>query len=104
MAALAHGKPIVTTSGTLTESLWAETGAVVLAPAGNHLEIVASVNRLLADESERQRLGGAAACLYARHFDLANTIRMLRAATPQTGEDPSVSAFHISSGFPRRGC
>jgi hypothetical protein len=78
MAALSHGKPIVTTSGDLTEPLWHESGSVALAPAGNHPQIVISVEKLLADECERERLSGSARSTYARRFALANTIRMLR--------------------------
>jgi len=78
MAALSHGKPIVTTEGSLTESLWRESNAVTLAPAGNQPEIVKAVNRILASESERKRLSAAAAITYEHRFALTNTIRALR--------------------------
>ena len=32
MAGLAHGRPVATTAGPLTEPVWSETGAVALAP------------------------------------------------------------------------
>jgi Glycosyl transferases group 1 len=78
MAALSHGKPIVTTSGRLTEAFWQESGAVVLASAGNHAEIIDSVGDLLADQCKRERLAAAAKITYARHFDLFKTVSMLQ--------------------------
>src|SRR5262249_61234455 len=35
MAGIANGVPTVTTAGVLTEPVWAETGAVAMAPAGD---------------------------------------------------------------------
>lgn len=78
MAALAHGRATITSSGALTESIWAETRAVALAPAGE-VEQVASLGRSLGhDESSRRRLGRAACRLYQRHFALEHTITALR--------------------------
>jgi hypothetical protein len=78
MAALAHGKPIVTSAGSLTEPVWYGGSGVVLVPAGDDSGMVSSVNRLLADEGEQKRLSAAAAGIYERYFALANTIRALR--------------------------
>lgn len=78
LAALSHGKPIITTSGHLTEPLWRDSGAIVMVPAGKHHEIVASVNDLLADQPKRDRLGAAAKTMYTRQFDLPNIINSLR--------------------------
>ncbi len=78
MAGLAHGQPIVTTTGHNTESLWAESGAVALAPAGDVAGLARLIERLLEDETERKHLGQVAAVVYKERFDLPLTIRALR--------------------------
>ncbi len=83
MAGLSHGKAIVTTSGHLTESLWSQSGAVALAPAGDTAAFLAETRRLREDSAGRQRLGRAAGMLYRERFDLSYTIGALR----ETAED-----------------
>src|SRR5260370_26137219 len=56
MAALEHGRAIMTTTGPLTEPLWDESRAVALAPAGDLTRMAALVHRLVADDDERRRL------------------------------------------------
>jgi glycosyltransferase involved in cell wall biosynthesis len=80
MAALAHGLPVATTTGPLTEPLWAESGAVSLTPSGDIPALAKAAERLLADEAERQRLSAAARVLYQGRFEVSHTIRALRAA------------------------
>ncbi len=80
MAALAHGLPIVTTSGRLTEPLWAESEAVALAPVGDIASFVKRVERLLAEPVERRRIAQAARVLYQERFDIKHSIAALRAA------------------------
>ena len=75
---MSHGKPVVTNAGSLTEPVWNGSGAVMMIPSGNPSELVASVDSLLADQSERDRLGSAAKIMYLRHFDLVHTITALR--------------------------
>jgi glycosyltransferase involved in cell wall biosynthesis len=77
MAALAHGKAVVTTSGRLTEPLWND-GFVELAPAGDYAEIVRSIENLLADDDKRERLARAAKIMYDRRFGLPHIIKLLR--------------------------
>jgi glycosyltransferase involved in cell wall biosynthesis len=79
MAPLQHGRPVVTTSGRLTEPLWQESRAVALAPAEDLPAMAALVHRLIDDGDERQRLGAAARELYDRRFDIRHTIAALRA-------------------------
>jgi glycosyltransferase involved in cell wall biosynthesis len=79
MATLEHGRPVVTSAGSLTEPLWAESRAVALAPANDIAAIAALVHRLLNDAPERLRLGSAARELYDRRFDLRHTVAALRA-------------------------
>jgi hypothetical protein len=79
MAGLAHGLPIVTTAGRLTEYCWVESGAVALAPNGRATALVDIAQRLLSDAAERARLAAAAKALYADRFDERHTIAALRA-------------------------
>jgi len=80
MAGLENGKPIVTTTGWLTEPLWAESGAVALAPAGDTKAFLKSVGRLCDDRTERVRLETAARSLYREQFDISRTVASLRQA------------------------
>jgi glycosyltransferase involved in cell wall biosynthesis len=84
MAALAHGLAVVTTVGRLSEPLWAECGAVELVAAGDPRATCAAVERLLADEDARARLGDAGRALYRERFDLARTISALRRDVAET--------------------
>ena len=79
MVGLSHGKPVVTTSGPLTESLWAASGAVPMA-AGGVPEIIELTRRLRDDAQERMRLSAAARKLYEQHFELTRIVRTLRSA------------------------
>lgn len=83
MAGLAHGLPVVTTKGALTEPLWEECGAVALADAGDDEALLAEVRKLLASREERARLSAAARRLYRERFDLPHTIAALRGAAQE---------------------
>lgn len=78
MAALAHGRPAVTSSGTFTEPFWESSGAVVLAPANDSDAFVAAALRLIEDPHLRVRVGQAGADLYRRNFDMNHVVRLLR--------------------------
>jgi glycosyltransferase involved in cell wall biosynthesis len=80
MVALAHGVPVVTTSGPLTEPLWAESQAVALAPVADLPELVETIQRLLPDAVARKHMSAAARSLYAERFDVEHIIASLRAA------------------------
>ncbi|HYM23048.1 MAG TPA: glycosyltransferase family 4 protein [Vicinamibacterales bacterium] len=79
MAALAHGRPIVTTTGWLTERLWEESEAVALVAVDAPDQMAAAVARLLDDEPARRALSERARALYTDRFDVSHTIRALRA-------------------------
>lgn len=83
MAALAHGRPLVTTQGALTESLWASSGAVSLAPAGDCASLVAAAAALVADPIRAARIGSMGAALYTSQFELRHTIAALRYETAE---------------------
>jgi glycosyltransferase involved in cell wall biosynthesis len=81
MVGLSHGRPLVTTSGPLTESFWSGCGAVSLAPVGDVAALVSAARRLLLDEEARARMSAAAIALYRERFDVRNTIAALRDRT-----------------------
>jgi glycosyltransferase involved in cell wall biosynthesis len=78
MAALAHRRPVISTSGLFTEPLWRQSGAVALVEPGDAAAMVAALGHLIDDAGERTRLGAAAGALYAQRFDIAHTIAALR--------------------------
>jgi glycosyltransferase involved in cell wall biosynthesis len=78
MAALAHGRAVVTSSGWLTESLWEDSGAVSLVPFDAPDAMAAAVAALLDDKTKRESLAARARATYVERFDIAHTIRALR--------------------------
>ncbi len=88
MTALAHGLPIMTTTGALTEPLWAESGAVMLAPAEDVNAQAQATEYLLADAERRKILGGAALKLYGDRFDVRHTISTLLNADRPLNSQP----------------
>ena len=80
MAGLINARPIVTTTGHLTEPLWADTGAVDLAAAQDPGSVVALARALLADDKNREALAARGERVYLERFALAHTIRTLRGA------------------------
>jgi glycosyltransferase involved in cell wall biosynthesis len=78
MAALAHRRPVVTTSGLLTEPLWGRSGAVALVDADDIAAMRAALTHLVDDAGERERLSAAAGALYRERFAIAHTIAALR--------------------------
>jgi glycosyltransferase involved in cell wall biosynthesis len=79
MACLSRARPVVTTSGHLTESLWAESGAVALASVSEPDSFTSAVARLLEDSDSRLKLGTRGQSLYYERFDIARTIDALLA-------------------------
>lgn len=78
MAVIAHGVPLVTTEGALTEPIWRTSNAAVLAPAGNAETLAAEVAALLGDPARRADLSSRGAALYDAQFDVRHTIAALR--------------------------
>jgi glycosyltransferase involved in cell wall biosynthesis len=79
VTALAHGIPVLTTSGPLTEPMWAESAAVALSPVGNPEGFAVATKRLLKSAGERTRLKFAGRALYRARFDINRMIDQLRA-------------------------
>ncbi len=80
MAGLVNSRAIVTTSGHLTEPVWAESGAVALAAASDIESLVAAVRSLLATDDDRAALAARGEATYRARFALDHTIRALRGA------------------------
>ena len=78
MAALAHGVPVVTTVGRLSEPFWRNSDAVCAVPAGDLDAVVDATAALVSDVSRRQQLSAAARDLYAARFDITHTINAMR--------------------------
>jgi glycosyltransferase involved in cell wall biosynthesis len=76
-SALALGVPVATTSGSSTESVWEESGAVALAPAGASAEFIELVNRIADDPKARSEMGVRSKLLYAQRFAVQNTVTAL---------------------------
>jgi glycosyltransferase involved in cell wall biosynthesis len=82
MVVLSHGRPLITTSGHLTEPLWADSIAVVLVPVGDAAALAAAAADLLRHPVRRGQLAETAKALYNGYFDHHHTIDALRSATP----------------------
>jgi glycosyltransferase involved in cell wall biosynthesis len=80
MAALARGRAVVTTSGHLTEPLWAQQGAVALVDVNDAVSFTCEVERLLCDVPARRIMEGRARAVYDAHFSVDRLIHTLRAA------------------------
>jgi len=78
MAALAHERALVTTSGALTEAFWALDHAAILVPAAESAALATGVAVLLADPIRRTQLGSRALALYRSRFDVMHTVKALR--------------------------
>lgn len=80
MACLSRGRAVVTTNGRLTESLWAESGAVASADVGDAATFAAAVVDLLGDDDRRLALGARGQQVYVERFSLQRVVDALRAA------------------------
>jgi len=79
LAPLAHGRPIVTNASPRTETLWAESGAVIIA-ATTPAEFLNAVRRLEKDPAEWSRISSAARQTYLRYFEPTQMVQNLRSA------------------------
>jgi glycosyltransferase involved in cell wall biosynthesis len=78
MAALAHGRALVTNEGSLTEAVWRESSGPILAPGPEPELLVQRAMPALKDHVLRRRAGQEGKELYWRRFSIACTIRGLR--------------------------
>jgi glycosyltransferase involved in cell wall biosynthesis len=80
MACLSQGRAVVTTTGHLTEPLWQDSRAVVLAGVHDSAGLAEAVVRVLADAGARAQLGARARQLYLETFSVERVVSALRAA------------------------
>ena len=80
MAALEHGRPVVTTRGRLTEPMWNDLDAARLVPVDDVEAAVDAVRGLTSDQTERHRLGERAVAAYKERFDVCHTVDALLAS------------------------
>jgi glycosyltransferase involved in cell wall biosynthesis len=78
MAGLAHGRPMVTTLGFLSEPFWESSGAALFAAPEDTASLAGATERLLTDPAARERIGATAAELYRDRFDISRVIEALR--------------------------
>jgi glycosyltransferase involved in cell wall biosynthesis len=82
MASLQSGRPVLTTTGHLTESVWRETGAVAMTASDDGRAFVETACRLLADPGDRAALATRGERTYRERFALEHTIAALRGERP----------------------
>jgi glycosyltransferase involved in cell wall biosynthesis len=80
MAALAHGVPLVSSEGRLSESVWRDSGAVVLVPAAEPVALAKAVASLATDPARQRDLSTRGLELYDSKFHIRHTIAALRAS------------------------
>jgi glycosyltransferase involved in cell wall biosynthesis len=80
MACLSRGRPVVSTSGHLTEPMWAETKAVAIADVTDSAAFSSMVVDLLADEDARAAMSVRGKHVYAERFSVSRIVNALRAA------------------------
>jgi glycosyltransferase involved in cell wall biosynthesis len=80
MTCLSLGRPVVTTTGRLTEPLWAQTGAVVLTDVTDRAAFASAVDDLLSRDEVRRAVGLRGQRVYDEHFSVARVVDVLRAA------------------------
>jgi glycosyltransferase involved in cell wall biosynthesis len=80
IAALAHGRAVVTTEGSASESIWRDRDAVSLVPAGDPDALASAVETLAADPCRRTQLGVRGRQLYSDAFALRHTVDALLAS------------------------
>jgi len=78
MSALAHGVPVVTTIGHLSERFWDDSSAVATAPAGDIAALARVAADLIHDAPRRRRMAVAARSLYEERFSVPHVIEALR--------------------------
>ncbi len=81
MAALAHGLPVVTTTGSLSEPFWKDSGSVVALPGGDLPGLARTILELSRQPERRSQVASAAKATYDSRFSLERLIHALRSDT-----------------------
>lgn len=77
MAAIAHGKALVTTRGPATESIWQRSQAVCLVPHDDLDALPQAVLGMIEDRGRLRQLGARARTLYEENFSVRLTVQRL---------------------------
>ena len=78
MAALAHGVPVVTTVGRLSESFWRDSDAIATVGVGDIEGMARQAATVARDPKRRQAMAASARATYDARFDLRHVIHALR--------------------------
>ena len=81
MNVLAHGLPVVSNAGHLTENLWHESGAVALSLTSEATQLATLCTGLLRNSESRREVAQAGLALYHSRFDWPNVIAKLRSSS-----------------------
>jgi hypothetical protein len=87
MAALANGRPLLTTSGHSTEPFWLRCNQLAIVPAANENELIAKAEDLLNNPTERACMASAGRRLYETLFDVSVSVEVLRGTRPPFQEE-----------------
>jgi len=87
MAALANGRPLLTTSGHSTEPFWFRCNQLAIVPAADGDALVAKARQLLQDHGERARMALSGRKLYETLFDVSVSVGVLRGTRPPLQEE-----------------
>lgn len=74
MAALAHGRPVVTNRGPLTESLWEHCGCIALTADASASNLAGAALSLVRDESRCTTMGNVALEFYEATFSIERAV------------------------------
>ena len=81
MACLAHGRPVVTTTGPLSEPFWKDSDSIVALPAGDLPGLARTILDLARQPERRSQVALSARATYERRFSLERLIHSLRSDT-----------------------
>jgi glycosyltransferase involved in cell wall biosynthesis len=87
MAAVANGRPLLTTTGHSTEPFWLHCNQLAIVPAANENELIAKAEDLLEDPAERARMALAGRRLYETLFDVSVSVEILLGTRPALQEE-----------------
>lgn len=78
LACLVNSRPVITTSGPMTEPFWSQTGGLVLVPEDRPEKVADEALKLASDPMRQESIARAGLALYNSVFDIRHTIARLR--------------------------
>jgi hypothetical protein len=92
MAGLAHGVPMVSSVGPMSEDFWKESGALALASSAPE-EITRLAEEVLSQPLMARHMSERARAFYDEHFACRHMIRALRRGSADTAREPQTACF-----------